>query len=56
VQFYFLVENAEEILDAYALVSHYASPDADMLEDSHHTLCIRKRGIYLNTLDTLKST
>ncbi|KAF8156905.1 hypothetical protein B0H34DRAFT_675283 [Crassisporium funariophilum] len=39
VQFYFLVKNdAEGKLDAYALVSIYGPPDADMLEDSYHTL------------------
>lgn len=38
MQFYFLVENAEQKLDAYALISLYGPPDADMLEDSYHTL------------------
>lgn len=39
MQFYFLVESdAEEELDAYALVSLYGPPDAHMLEDSYHTL------------------
>jgi len=38
VQFYFLNENAELELDAYALISLYGPPDADILEDSYHTL------------------
>jgi len=33
-----LVENAEQKLDAYALISLYGPLDADMLEDSYHTL------------------
>ena len=38
MQFYFLIENAEHELDAYALISLYGPPDADMLEDSYRTL------------------
>jgi hypothetical protein len=38
VRFYFLIEDADEKLVPYALVSMYGPPDFDMLEDSHHTL------------------
>ena len=38
MQFYFLNENAEDELDAYALISLYGPPDADILEDSYHML------------------
>lgn len=33
-----MVENDEDDLEAYALVSIYGPPDADLLEDSYHTL------------------
>jgi hypothetical protein len=38
VQFYFMQENINGELVCYALVSLYGPPDADLLEDSYHTL------------------
>ena len=38
VYFYFLIEDANEKLVPYALVSMYGPPNSDMLEDSYHTL------------------
>ncbi|KJA14867.1 hypothetical protein HYPSUDRAFT_149831 [Hypholoma sublateritium FD-334 SS-4] len=38
VQFYFMLEDAAGILKAYALISQYGPPDADMLEDSYQQL------------------
>ncbi len=38
VQFYFMIENAQQNLVPYALLSMYSPPDADLLEDSHHAL------------------
>ena len=33
-----MIENVKQKLDAYALVSVYSPPDANILEDSYHTL------------------
>lgn len=40
MQFYFVLENDEQDLEAYAVISQYSSPDADILEDSYHTLWV----------------
>jgi hypothetical protein len=38
VRFYFLLEDADKKLVPYALISMYGPPNAEMLEDSYHTL------------------
>ena len=38
MQFFFLIENEIGNLEAFALVSVYGPPDADLLEESYHTL------------------
>ena len=38
VHFYFLLEDADKKLVPYALISIYGPPNAEMLEDSYHTL------------------
>ena len=35
-----MLENDEQDLEAYAVISQYSPPDADILEDSYHTLWV----------------
>ena len=35
-----MLKNDEQVLEAYAVISQYSPPDADILEDSYHTLWV----------------
>lgn len=35
-----MLENDEQHLEAYAVISQYSPPDADILENSYHTLWV----------------